>query len=194
MNPSTIPAETSTEATLTGERLNLITGATVSGKPVTLKPISATTKGLVFPALPAGTYDVVFTYQGGGTITQQAGLRVIPSASTVTTTQGSPFFVQKRFTNYRGDRGPVVASDRRAIENFIKANPGLTNVTCVGSTSGIPAKSTDPALATARAENACKIVKELAPGVTTRIATQTGRGIGQFYRAVTLFGRGIKAN
>ena len=105
-----------------------------------------------------------------------------------------PFYVAKRFTNYRGDRGPVVAADRVAITNFINANPGLTNVTCVGSTSGVPVIETDEALAMARAKNACSIVESLVPGVETRLVTNTGRGVGQFYRAVTLFGKGTTAN
>lgn len=186
MNPSTIPAETSTEATLTGERLNLITGATVNGKPVTLKPISSTTKGLVFPALPAGTYDVIFTYQGGGTITQQAGLRVTPS-SAVAAPQPGQFTAQRLFANYRGDRGPVIARDRAAITAFINQYKGITTVRCVGSTSGVPAKSTDPALAQARAKNACDIVKRLVPNATISLETSTGKGIGQRFRSVTIF-------
>ena len=105
-----------------------------------------------------------------------------------------PFSVAKRFSNYRGDRGPVVARDRAAITAFIKANPGLTHVTCVGSTSGIPALETDPALAMARAKNACSVVESLVPGVKTRLVTSTGRGVGQFFRAVTLFGKGEKAD
>jgi hypothetical protein len=86
----------------------------------------------------------------------------------------------------------VVARDLRAITAFIKANPGLTSVTCTGSTSGIPAKSTDQALATARATNACNIVKRLVPGVTTFISTITGQGVGQFHRAVIITGQGIR--
>ena len=186
MNLSTIPAETPTEATLTGERLNLITGAAVNGKPVTLKPISATTKGLVFPALPAGTYDVIFTYQGGGTITQQAGLRVTPS-SAVAAPQPGQFSAQRLFANYRGDRGPVIARDRAAISAFINQYKGITTVRCVGSTSGVPAKRTDPAPAAARARNACDIVKRLVPNATISLETSTGKGIGQRFRSVTIF-------
>jgi hypothetical protein len=192
MSTATIPTQSQTEATLTGERLNLITGATVNGKPVTLKPISSTAKGLVFPALPAGTYDIVFTYVGGGTVIQQSGLRVTAASLTQTPIKGAPFTITKRFTGYRGDRGPVVARDLRAITAFINANPGLTSITCTGSTSGIPAKSTDQALATARATNACNIVKRLVPGITTSISTITGQGVGQFHRAVIITGQGIR--
>lgn len=188
-----LPAGLSNEITLAGEKLNLLTGATINGKAVTIKPISPTKATLVLPALPVGTYDIVYTYSPGASFTHLAGLKVLGAGSS--TNAGIPnFSVNKRFTNYRGDLGPVVAADRRAIEAFIKANPGLTNVTCVGSTSGVPAKSTDLALATARAENACQIVKDLVPGVTTRIATSVGKGSGQFFRAVTIFGRGVKTN
>jgi hypothetical protein len=118
-----------------------------------------------------------------------------PSAPEVSDPKESkPFYVSKRFTNYRGDRGAVVEADRRAITAFINANPGLTHVTCLGSTSGVPALETDAALALARATNACSVVESLVPGVKTRLVTTTGQGVGQFYRAVTLFGKGTKAN
>lgn len=194
-------------ATLTGERLNMITGATVDGKAITLSAISATSVKLALPALAAGTYDVVYS-STNGSITHIASLTVcaasapapaepvVPAPAEPVVTEGAtkPFSVVKRFSNYRGDRGPVVATDRAAITKFIMANPGLTHVTCVGSTSGRPAVTTDQALAMARAKNACSVVESLVPGVKTRLVTSTGRGVGQFFRAVTLFGKGEKSN
>jgi uncharacterized repeat protein (TIGR02543 family) len=204
---SCAPAGITSTATLTGERLTGITAATIEGKVAKVTDVSATSLTLEIPALAAGTYDV--TYQSSsGSITQQSGLRVCVTQSTppattpgsetgsngteVTPAEESPLYVYKRFTNYRGDRGGVVEADRRAITAFIRANPGLTHVTCVGSTSGVPAIETDPALAAARANNACDIVESLVPGVTTTIKTNVGLGVGQFFRAVTLFGKGTK--
>ena len=189
-------------ATLSGQRLSGITAATVDGKAVTVSDATATSVKLAFPALEAGTYDVTYT-SNSGNVTHQDSLRVCATGSTETSTEtevesgvdleGAPerFYVYKRFSNYRGDIGSVVGSDRAAITAFVNANPGLTYVTCLGSTSGTPAIASDEALALARAKNACSIVEELAPGVTTRLATITGAGKGQFFRAVTLFGRGI---
>lgn len=101
------------------------------------------------------------------------------------------FFVSERFTAFTGDLSPVSDANRSAIESFILANPGLTLVTCVGSTSGPEIPVSDQALATSRAENACQIVKELLPSVEIRIKTDVGRGTGKFFRAVTLFGVGV---
>lgn len=194
--------------TLTGERLTEISGATVSGKDATVSGVTATSLKLTFPALAAGTYDVTYL-SSSGSITHQDSLRVCATSGSstpaVTTPTGSGaeagtadpnqrLYVYKRFTNYRGDRGGVVDADRRAITAFIRANPGLTHVTCVGSTSGVPALETDPALATARANGACDVVKSLLPGVSTRIAINTGLGAGQFFRAVVLHGTGTKSN
>jgi hypothetical protein len=103
---------------------------------------------------------------------------------------GSSFYVTERFTNYMGDKGSVVSSDESAIAAFIAANPGITRVTCQGSTSGVPANSSDSALALSRAENACDIVEKLVPGVTVKYATSTGKGVGQFYRAVKIYAAG----
>jgi hypothetical protein len=112
----------------------------------------------------------------------------------VTEGEKKPFYVAQRFTNYQGDIGVVAALDRRAITMFIQSNPGLTHVTCVGSTSGQPVIATDQALAMARAKNACSVVESLVPGVEIKLAANTGRGIGQFFRAVTLFGKGTTTN
>jgi hypothetical protein len=186
-------------AILTGKRLNTITAATVDGKAVTVSAISATSVSLALPALAAGTYDVHYS-STNGSVTHIKSLQVCaastpaPAESVVTEGATKPFSVAKRFSNYRGDRGPVVAADRAAITKFIMANPGLTHVTCVGSTSGRPAVATDQALAMARAKNACAVVESLVPGVKTRLVTSTGRGVGQFFRAVTLFGKGEKAD
>lgn len=196
---SCLAVDTAGTAKLTGERLSTVTGATIGGKSITLSAISATSITLALPALAAGTYDVVYS-SAAGSITHQDSLRVCrtsaPSVGAPVVGEGvtKPFAVSKRFSNYRGDRGPVVAGDLAAITAFIKANPGLTHVTCVGSTSGIPPRKTDPALAMARAKNACSVVEKLVPGVKIRLVANTGRGVGQFFRAVTLFGKGIQAN
>ena len=200
LSPNCAPADVASVATLSGERLNLITAAEVAGKKVEILRSSANSLGLSFPALSPGTYDVTYI-SDSGRLTHQASLRVCTSATLpgqviagTPEVSGTKFFVSKRFANYRGDRGPVVARDLQAITTFIKANPGLKSVTCVGSTSGKPALASDPALAKARAENACRLIKSLVPGVTTRTLTNVGKGTGQFFRAVTIFGSGSKAN
>lgn len=198
LNVSCVPS-TGGPATLSGERLAGITSASVNGKAVTVSSVTDTSVKLIFPALEPGLYDVNYV-SNQGSLTHADSLRVCAVATDVTPSPepgasdgetSAGFYVAKRFKNYRGDRGAVVSSDRAAIESFIKANPGLTYVTCVGSTSGVPAIPTDQALAKARAENACSIVEELVPGVKTRLATKTGQGIGQFFRAVSLFGKGL---
>lgn len=199
LNISCLAANTTGTAKLTGERLNIITSATVDGKAITLSSVTASSVTLALPALAAGTYDITYLLSSGS-ITHQDSLRVCasntPAAGNPVLVEGAtkPFSVAKRFSNYRGDRGPVVARDQAAISAFINANPGLTHVTCVGSTSGRPALPTDRALAMSRAKNACSVVESLVPGVKTRLVANTGRGVGQFFRAVTLFGKGERAN
>ena len=179
-----------TSVTVTGLRLNSITSASVSGTKVPVSEVTSSSLKLNLPAMKAGTYDIAYASDFGNLIHQES-LKVCASSSSTVNANG-PLTVSKRFTGYRGDRGPVVPTDRTAIERFISSNPGLTSVTCTGSTSGVPARSTDLALATARAENACRIVKALLPEVETKIATRTGRGVGQFHRAVILSGTGIR--
>ena len=173
------------EATLTGERLAGISSASVDGETVSILESSNSTLRLSFPALAVGTYDMTYISSAGKLIHMRS-LKVCEDAVK------QSFYVVKRFSSYVGDRGGVVASDKAKIQAFIEANPGLERVTCLGSTSGVPAIATDSALAQARATNACSIVKELVPGVTTKTAYVTGRGVGQFHRAVVIYGVGTR--
>jgi hypothetical protein len=106
----------------------------------------------------------------------------------------SSFYAAKRLTKYLGDRAGclgdragVVDKDELAIKRFLSGYQGVTRITCVGSTSGVPAMETDLALATNRANNACDIARKLYPEATVNIRTSTGKGIGQFYRSVSVF-------
>ena len=184
------PAGQATLVTLTGQRLQTITGASVNGQPITVSDVQPNSLKLSLPGLAAGRYSINYSSSAGNLVHKDA-LRVCGSTATVTP-KPETFTVSKRFTGYRGDRGPVVTRDLRAITAFIKANPGLTSVTCTGSTSGVPAKATDAALATARAQNACRVVSMLVPGIKTSIAISTGQGTGQFFRAVTISGEGVR--
>lgn len=173
------------EATLTGERLAGISSASVDGETVSILESSDSALRLSFPPLAVGTYDISYI-SSAGKLTHLSSLRVCEEA------EKQSFYVFKRFSSYVGDRGGVVASDKAKIQSFIEANPGLERVTCLGSTSGVPAVATDAALAQSRATNACSIVEELVPGVTTKTAYVTGRGVGQFHRAVVIYGVGTR--
>ena len=186
--------------TITGSRLGTIQNIYVDGTDVPFTLVSDSQITFNIPNMDAGTYQLKYWVPVNNVNLTD---RITIGACSVDATEPetelgsgelSPFYVAKRFTSYRGDRGAIVAADREAITAFIAANPGLTHITCVGSTSGQPASPTDQALAMARAENACAVVENLVPGITTRMVTSTGRGVGQFYRAVTLFGKGQRPN
>jgi hypothetical protein len=197
LSPGVISTNTSTEATLAGERLSSITKATVDGKEVVIKTSAAKELSLTLPPLDPGTYSIIY-YSGSGQITHQDSLVVRKTAGPTDAvtepgeevdagSEASPFFAAKRFTNYLGDRAGVVDKDELAIKRFFSGYRGVTRITCVGSTSGVPAMETDLALATNRANNACDIARKLYPEATVNIRTSTGKGIGQFYRSVSVF-------
>jgi len=191
--PQIVDSGTTNAVVLEGDRLQGITKAVVGGLEAEITTTSNEEVFLVLPSLEAGTYNVVYT-SAQGNVTHQNSLIVRqstkPAVSDAAET-AKPFYVAKRFSNYLGDVGSVTGADEAAITKFISDNPGLTTVTCLGSTSGVPALTTDAALAKARAENACGVVERLVPGVTTKTVTTVGLGIGQFYRAVTVFGTGV---
>ena len=189
--PSLVPSGVENSVTLEGQRLSGVASAEVDGKTVTVLSASNESVSLVLPSLAEGTYDVKY-FSSLGAITHQDSVVVRGSAAAVSETPPTRtgFYASKRFTNYLGDRGGVVGVDAESIAKFINANPGITHVTCVGSTSGVPALATDKALAQARAENACGIVETLVPGVKVRYNASTGLGVGQWYRAVSMFVKG----
>jgi hypothetical protein len=97
------------------------------------------------------------------------------------------FYDAKRFSNYLGDRSGVISADKRAITAFLGKYQGITRITCLGSTSGVPAAPSDMRLATNRANNACEIARKLNPEAKITIRAITGLGIGQFHRSVSIF-------
>lgn len=196
---SCIPEGVSTQVKLLGQRLQSIESASVNGQAIVVSEQSPESLRLSLPALPQGTYDIEYGTAVGKLIHQSAisVCKKEPEGSSVVVDPTKPdqdnmdsFFVSKRFTAFQGDRSPVLKNNKLAIEEFVRANPGLKKVTCVGSTSGPEVPGSDLALARARAKNACDLVRSLVPGIQTRLATNVGKGTGSFHRAVTLFGMG----
>lgn len=187
--------------TLRGERLESITAASVIGETLALADISSESIRVSFPALPPGVYSVVYL-SSSGSITHQDSLRVCGTSVSVEPDPGSDFsqqaagkfFSAQRIVGFKGNDSNPQQAQIRAITKFVMDNPGLTHVTCVGFSSGVPVITSDASLATARAQNACDLVKSLLPRATLRIVGKTGEGVGQFYRAVTLFGLGAGSN
>lgn len=201
LDDQVIPCGIATETALTGLRLGGISSAEVDGKAVEIRSAEATKVELTFPALDSGTYTVIYR-SNSGNISHQDSL-VVGACST--TDAGTPdstdtpepetptiFRDAKRFFNYVGDRGGVIAADEKAIRSYLGQFENLTRITCIGSTSGVPAISSDEALAQARADNACRIVREMFPDAIVSTRTNTGQGVGQFYRAVSIFLVGTK--
>lgn len=174
------------EGVLTGERLNTITEIYVGDKKVAQELTADGRLKYSLKDIAPGTYQIRYWVPVNSlNLTDQ--IRVGTCSTAPVATAPGTFEASRLFANYRGDRGPVIARDRAAITAFINQYKGITSVKCVGSTSGVPAKSTDPALATARAQNACDIVKTLVPNATYTLETSTGKGVGQRFRSVTIF-------
>lgn len=181
-----------------GNKLELITGIAILGRELSIT--SQSRNELTFEFLPSleGTYSVDFFSQFGK-LTVMDAITVIASpvaapstdsAATQPPTQPKEFEATKRFFRFIGDRSVLVSSDRSAIQNWIRSFDGIQEVTCLGSTSGIPMISTDPSLARKRAVNACKAIARSLPGVRVSIQIENGKGIGQFFRAVQVTLRG----
>jgi uncharacterized repeat protein (TIGR02543 family) len=195
-SPSCAPADIPTEVLVVGERMHSLVSGVVDGKQVAIVRIDSTTVRLMIPALAPGSYDIEYLTDGQGRLTHGNGLKVCARPATesskIPEVLPKTFSVSKRFVNYAGDRGKVDPQIARAITNFVTSNPGLKTLRCVGSTSGRPAAKGDTALARERARNACAIVQSLVPGIQVTLATSTGRGVGSFFRAVSISGTGTR--
>ncbi|MCF8529540.1 MAG: hypothetical protein K9G13_06565 [Aquiluna sp.] len=173
-------------AVATGKRLDTITRVRVGGVEVPFELLPDGKLKFNTPDLQPGTYQV--RYEVGGTLTLTGSIAL--TENKLVSPSESSYLVSKLFANFGGDLFGVTSADSSAIKNFIQDYDGITNITCVGSTSGVPAVATDEALAKARAQNSCDLVESLVPGAKVKVLTSTGKGIGQNYRSVRIFIRG----
>ena len=178
------PAGVESSAVLFGEGLSEITSARIAGLETKVSSVTAESLILTVPALSSGIYDVTYVL-GSTSVVHEDSLTICGNA-------GQKLYAKKRFANFGGSSSQISETDRRQILAFLKANPGIQHVTCVGSTSGVPATRSDLNLAKARAENACRLAKSVVPGITTRTVASAGKGVGRIYRSVTLYVRGIR--
>lgn len=173
-------------ATVTGQRLDTIQSVSIDGAPTTFKLTANGNLTYATSGLKAGSHTVSFWVPISGLyLTEKITVGDCVGTSTVSSQAGA-FKASKLFANYRGDRGAIALKDKQAIAKFIKQYKGITTVTCIGSTSGVPAKRTDAALARSRAKNACDYVKTLLPGAKITLQGSTGKGVGQKFRSVTI--------
>jgi len=85
-----------------------------------------------------------------------------------------------------------MSRDELAITGFLSERPDTVNTTCLVSSSGVVAVVTDLALATSRANNACDIAKKLYLNAEASIRTSTGKSLGKFYGAMSVYVAGTK--
>ncbi len=188
------------EASVTGSRLSSISKIYIDNIEVPFTAVSDSKITFTAPDMKAGKYQIKYWVPVNSvnltdSITigacSQAPVTSAPSepedTQVVDPTAPKRFYDAKRFSNYLGDRSGVISADERAITAFLGKYQAITRITCLGSTSGVPAAPSDMRLATNRAANACDIARELNPDAVISIKAVTGRGIGQFYRSVTVF-------
>lgn len=171
-------------ARITGDRLASITGVTVNGIEVAFKLNLDGSVSFRVPTLPTGTYEV--KYHVGSNTTFLGQLKINSKANT----KPGKFSANKLFAGFVGDKPLVSHGNSAAINSYLGQFTGVTHVTCVGLTSGVPALPSDLALATSRAKNACDIVRAALPNATVRELTKTGAGTGSSYRGVRIYVRG----
>lgn len=194
-----IPASGAT-ATMSGKRMHLISSASVDGIAISISNLTTSSATMIFPSLAAGSYDIEY-FSTEGKLVQMQGLKVCPiqvvgevsapttKSSTLPTGQSPSLFSFQRFTGLPNTGQALDYKTTVGIKKFLSDNPGLTRVTCVGSASGQTESVIERRQAFNRAMAACRLVRDLDPGIVIRIATQVGIGTGRWYQAVTIFGK-----
>lgn len=195
LDPNPVFSSKSNLVTLTGKRLLGITRAVIDGKEIEINSVGPEKLLMTLPPLAAGTYTILY-YSGYGSLSHLNSLTVIDPPKSVETVEPlvkvSKFLIKKRFSTFIGDTAKQPVANRVQMQKYISDLNGIQKVTCIGSTSGVPAEVSDISLARARANTACDYVKSLFPNVTVSVRTSTGKGFGQFYRAVTIFASGVR--
>ncbi len=176
-----------------GNKLDRIGSLSILGKSIAIE--SQSRNELTFTYIPTtvGVFAVDFFSDFGKltaldaiTVNAPAPAVVSPVTESPITPEPTvePFVATKRFFNFIGDRSLLVIRDRNAIRSWISDYEGIQEVTCLGSTSGVPVIATDPSLARKRATNACSAISKQVPNARIVIKIENGKGIGQFFRAV----------
>jgi uncharacterized repeat protein (TIGR02543 family) len=176
-----------------GNKLDRIGSLSILGKSIAID--SQSRNELTFTYIPTtvGVFAVDFFSDFGKltaldaiTVNAPAPVVVSPETESPVTPEPTvnPFVATKRFFNFIGDRSLLVIKDRNAIRSWISDYEGIQEVTCLGSTSGVPMIATDPSLARKRATNACIAISKQVPNARIVIKIENGKGIGQFFRAV----------
>ncbi|SCX05870.1 hypothetical protein [Candidatus Aquiluna sp. UB-MaderosW2red] len=198
VGPGTIGSEATT-VRVSGQRLDGITKVEILGRELEILTKSATEIVLRIPKLEPGVYSLIYT-SSSGVLTHQNALTVKQGAPTKNEgdSSASPgeqapvvktVLTKQRFSVFGGGSSRLPVQDANAIRAFLDKNPGITHITCVGSTSGVPAAQADRRLALERARTACAFVERALPGISTKVLASTGKGVGEFYRSAVLFAK-----
>lgn len=194
LSPNQVFSSESTDVTLSGKRLQGISRVLINGIEVRIVKAANESLQMVFPPLAAGTYSVVY-FSDAGTLSHQNSLTVVNRPTQLTPEKSSGtarFFVKQRFATFMGDTQAQFSADSARLGNFLRSLPTIQRITCVGSTSGKPQEASDIALAGARARVACDQARQLFPTAEISMRVSIGKGVGQYFRAVTVFASGAK--
>ena len=186
-----LPLKEKTPVVLDGDRLDLITELWIGDVKIPFTRDSGGKIKITAPELPAGVYDLLVSYEGGGTLIHQAAFTVVGLSTDNESAQGGPVSVigtkTLRYTNFAGDRFSLPQSARVGITRVITSLDNVNRVVCRGITSARSTSAADQKLAENRAKQACNLARQLAPTASIELRTSPAAGVGPRFRAVNLF-------
>ena len=183
---------------VTGKRMSNIHSASVGSTTVEVTAAAEDFVSLEVPELASGSHNI-FYESSDGNVTHIRGLRICDPNSEVVeekplnqltpnpVDQESTGLAKTRVTNFSGDQAILPTDAKEQISEFLEENSQVRRLTCVGSTSGVPAMITDRLLARERAQSACDFAANIRPDLNVRILSSVGKGVGSYFRAVSIF-------
>lgn len=123
--------------------------------------------------LPAGRYKIQMV-GNFGTVTQLDFFQVARDE------------IRQTSFGFAGNSPKLTTPIRASVRNLLGKLPGQVTLICEGSTSNLVATRFDRALATQRADQACRLAKQINPSIETKIKIDPASGVGPQARSVRL--------
>lgn len=179
ITPNVVPEGGGQLIVVDGRRLGVGENVTIGGIQVKLESWSETRFSFIMPKLPAQSWDMIYTYDGGARLTYINAIRVTklaaenpetsaPNAGDAVTapeeTSAKPWRVMEPARNF-APGSPVINSSVRAdVELMLRKHARFaTHIECVGFTMGPSVLSVDAKLSLDRAKAVCALIKKLRP-------------------------------
>jgi ELWxxDGT repeat protein len=165
-----------------------------SSDPINLKVVPNSTGSILFFSATDGTTGIeLWSLEFPNPVAPASGSGNSDSATPTPTPTATPPVVEEpattkvvRFSQFAGDSANMPARATRAIGVSLSGYSTVERVVCTGFTSGVKTTALGRKIALQRAQNACNVVKRIAPKADIQVRINVASGVGPRFRSVQL--------